>query len=198
MQLRVSPGQITEIILLLYVSLQMPCAPGCWWQFPGGGCRGAYIGLSLPPCWWAGQGAGWSWQSSRLRSDLAGYQSSPAGSPLSDRRRAAVNSWLFVPSVCALLFNSYCIRNNCHSSSSELQMFSFSKESAAGIWTCSVGLEFCPGSLWKRRAFLTIVTLPDDWMTSNVALLWACPVCWPVAIRLLTTWDATRWPHITR
>lgn len=60
-----------------------------------------------------------------------------------------MNSMLFVPSACALLFNSYHVRNNHHSSSSEPQIFSFREESAAGILTCCVVLELCPGSLWK-------------------------------------------------
>lgn len=85
----------------------------------------------------------------------------PSGSPVPDLRRAAINSMLFVPSACAPLFNSYHVRSNHHSSSTEPQIFSFREESAAGILTCCVVLELCPGSLWKwRAAFLTIITRP--------------------------------------
>lgn len=56
------------------------------------------------------------------------------------------------PLSCAPFFNSCCLRNNRRSSSGEPQIFSFSEESAAGILACSVVLELCPGSLWKRRA----------------------------------------------
>lgn len=155
MQLRASPGQITEIIPLLCASLQMPGPPGGWRQLPGGGCRGVYIEPSLPSCLRAGEPRTCARPAELVPvQQPRGYRSSRAGSPLSDRGRAAVNSSLFVPSVCAPLFHSYCVRNNRHSSSSEPQIFSFREESAAGILACSVVLELCPGSLWKRRASL--------------------------------------------
>lgn len=152
MQLRASLVWVAEVTPLVCVSLQVSCPPGGWWQLPSSGCCGGYLEPSLPPCWGrVGKPRGCRRPAEPLpHSSPAGSQSSPVALP--DCRRAAINSMLFVPSACALLFNSYHVRNNHHSSSSEPQIFSFGEESAAGILTCCVVLELCPGSLWKWRA----------------------------------------------
>lgn len=137
MQLRASLDRITEINTAFVCFLAD--APSSWW-------------LATVPRRWTLWCVYRTVFAAVLMGNLTGYRSSPDGSPLSDHGRAAINSSLLVPSVCAPLFNSYRVRNNRHSSSSEPQIFSFRKESAVGILACSVVLELCPGSLWKRRA----------------------------------------------